>query len=210
MPLPQADLHLSAPLYRPSVQAPKGEVNRSQYTLMNKSHGFTLIELLVVIAIVATVAAIATPSWNNMIVSNRIRAAVNDWILSTHFARSEALKRNITIILCPSSNGTSCTNTDYESGWIVTTATGTSGIILQDTLPKQRLTMVPNLSSKRRIRFLPNGLLIGNYTGVHITVRDFPASDDSLTRHICVPRTGRIRVYTDDQFMNLPGSVCGV
>jgi type IV fimbrial biogenesis protein FimT len=164
---------------------------------------------MVVVAIVAIVAVVATPSWNRLVVSNRIRAAVNDWTLSMHFARSEAVRRNVPVTLCPSSDGSTCTTSDYEAGWIVKTQLpAVNGEVLQDTLPKQRLTMVPNSSTKRNITFLPNGTLIGNYTGVHITVRDDPAEDDSLSRHICVPRTGRIKVYTDDQYMNLPASAC--
>lgn len=169
-----------------------------------RDKGFTLIELMVVVAIVAIIAAIATPSWNDLIVSNRIRAAVNDWVSSTQFARSEALRQNVPIILCPSSNGTSCTASDYEGGWIVTTE---AGVVLQDTLPKQRVKMTLNLSSKRNVTFLPNGLLIGNYTGARITVRDYPASNDALSRYICIARTGRIKIYTDAQIMT--GSACG-
>lgn len=175
-------------------------------TNFHRHKGFSLIELMVVVALVAIVAAIATPSWNRLIISNRIRAAVNDWTLSMQFARVEALRQNAPVTLCPSSNGTSCTASDFEAGWIVITE---AGVVLQDTLPKQRLTMVPNSSSKRNITFQPNGLLISNYTGVHITVRDDPATDDSLSRHICIPRTGRIKVYTDDQYMSLPASACG-
>ncbi len=180
----------------------------SEQLQSRRAKGFTLIELMVVVAIVAIVAAIATPSWNNMIVSNRIRAAVNDWILSANFARSEAQKRNRQVILCPSSNGTSCTSTDFESGWIVTTDTVDTGTKLQDTLPKQRLTMVPSASNKRNLTFLPNGSLSGGFTGVRITVRDDPPLDDSLSRYICVARTGRIRVYTDAQYMDLPSHAC--
>jgi len=181
---------------------------RTLKPLSHRHQGFTLIELMVVVSIVAILAAIATPSWNRMIVSNRIRAAVNDWTLSVQFARSEALRRNEAVRLCPSSNGTSCTSTDYELGWIVTasSATNASTRILQDTLPKQRLTMVQ--VPTRVLTFLPNGLLEGGFAGAHITVRDFPTVDDSMTRHICVPRTGRVKVYTDEQFMNF-SSTCG-
>ncbi len=174
-----------------------------------RQRGFTLVELMVVVAIVAIVAAIATPSWNNMVVSNRIRSAVNDFSLSMQFARSEALRQNFPVTLCPSTDGTSCTSSDYEGGWIVMRLDQNNNVVvLQDTLPRQRLTMVPNLSSKRNITFLPNGSLIGNYTGVHITVRDDPPTDDSLSRHICIPRTGRVSVYTDAQYMALPSGSC--
>jgi len=164
---------------------------------------------MVVVSIMSIIAALAAPSWNRLIVSNRIRAAVNDWTLSMQFARSEALRLNIPVTICPSSSGTTCTASDFEAGWIVKTQLpAIAGIVLQDTLPRQHLTMVPNLSARRNITFLPNGSLIGNYVGVHITVRDDPADDDTVSRHICVPRTGRIKVYTDEQYMLLPASAC--
>lgn len=174
--------------------------------------GFTLIELMVVIAIVAILTTIAIPSWERMIVSNRIRAAVNDWNLSVQFARSEALRQNLPVTLCPSLNGTTCGGaaSGYEVGWIVKTQLPADpGIILQDTLAKQRLTMTLNVATKRALTFLPNGLLIGNYVGGMITVRDFPATDASLSRYICIPRTGRPKTYTENQFMSLPGAACG-
>lgn len=188
---------------------PSMESNHMPNSDRSHQQGFTLVELMVVVALVAILATIATPSWNRMIVSNRIRAAVNDWTLSAQFARSEALRRNESVTLCPSNNGTGCTSSDYETGWIVIASNNTSAgtRVLQDTLPKERLTMVQAI--RRVVTFLPNGLLVGNFTGAHITVRDLPASDISLTRHICIARTGRIKVYTNEQFMNLSTSACG-
>jgi type IV fimbrial biogenesis protein FimT len=161
---------------------------------------------MVVVSIVAILAALAGPSWDRLIVSNRLRSAVNDWNLSMQFARSEAARQNVPVTLCPSSNGATCTASDYEAGWIVKTQLpAVAGVILQDTLPKQRLTMVP---SERNIIFLPNGKPATNFMGTRITVRDDPASVDALSRYICVARTGRARVYTEDQYMALPAAAC--
>jgi type IV fimbrial biogenesis protein FimT len=163
--------------------------------------GFSLVELLVVLALIATVTAIASPSLEKMLTATRIRSAVNDWASSAQFARTEALRRNEMVTLCPSSNGSSCTSTDYEQGWIVIASSSTlsAGRILQDTFPKPRVTLVQ--ATAKKIEFLPNGLLKNNFTGAHLTVRDFPAHDNSLTRHLCVGRTGRIKIYSDAEYM---------
>lgn len=172
--------------------------------------GFTLIELIVVVAMVAIIAALATPSWNTMIVNNRIRAAVNDWTQSFYFARNEAIRQNVAVTICASSTGLDCTASGYELGWIVKTGlpAATTGTILQDTLPVNRATLTPNINAARAITFLPNGLPIGNFAGAHLVVRDFPAADNSLSKYICIARTGRLRVYTNDQFLNLT-TTCG-
>lgn len=168
--------------------------------------GFTLIELMVVMAMVAIIAALATPSWNAMVVSNRIRVSVNDWTQSFYFARNEAVRQNLAVTICASSDGAICTASGYEMGWIVVTAVG--GNILQDTLPVNRATLTPNINAARSITFLPNGLPVGNFAGAHLMVRDFPAVDSSLSKYICIARTGRLRVYNNDQFLNLT-TTCG-
>lgn len=82
--------------------------------------GFTLIELLVTIAIVAILATVAAPSFNEAILSSRLTAFANNFVASALLARSEAIKRNATVSLCRSDNGTSCaTSGGWQQGWIV-------------------------------------------------------------------------------------------
>ena len=158
--------------------------------------GFTLIELMVVMALVAIVTQMAIPSWTAMIASNRVRTAANNWTQSFYFARSEAIRQNTPMTICASSDGSSCTDSGYEVGWIVKTGLpDASGIVLQDSLPLKGITLTPSATTARAITILPNGLPIGNFAGASLTAQEYPATSTSPTKQITIARTGRIKVY---------------
>lgn len=91
---------------------------------MQKQAGFTILELMIVITIAAALAALALPSlkdWNR----NGHRTAATTTLLATiHLARSEAVKRNARVAICPSDkpgvvDATCSGNKNFASGWIV-------------------------------------------------------------------------------------------
>lgn len=58
---------------------------------MNKiNRGFTLVELMVVLVVVGIGMSVAVPSFQGMIVRNRIITQANDMILAVNLSRSEA------------------------------------------------------------------------------------------------------------------------
>lgn len=173
--------------------------------------GFTLIEVMVVVSIIAILLTLASPLWRSLIDNNRTRSAANEWIASTQFARSEALRTNGPITICKSSDGASC-NTDvatgFEIGWIVKIGTiGASGAVLQDTISKDGVSMASSLGA---LTFLPNGLPSGNFSGLSIAVTSAYADAASASiKHICMARTGRVRVFSDQQYSALvPAESC--
>lgn len=85
-----------------------------------KNNGFTVIELMLTIAVIAVVATLAIPSFQTMIMNNRLSSQVNEITSLVSFARSEASKRpDARITLCPSNDGATCSGgAPWETGWI--------------------------------------------------------------------------------------------
>ena len=97
---------------------------------MRKNTGFTLVELLITIVIVGVLLAVGIPSLKTFMKGNQLVASTNELISAFNVARSEAIKRNGSVTVCESANGTACTDPvtgRWEDGWIVFVgAVGTS------------------------------------------------------------------------------------
>ncbi len=72
------------------------------------SKGFTLIELMVTVGVVAILAAIAYPSFQGTLRSNRVVSATNEVAGLMSLARSEAIRNKRGGGVCGSTNGSSC------------------------------------------------------------------------------------------------------
>ncbi len=82
------------------------------------SHGFTLVELMIAVAIVAILAALAFPSFQGTLRSNRAATSTNEMLASLSLARTEAIRNNRGASICPSADGASC-GADWNAGWLV-------------------------------------------------------------------------------------------
>lgn len=82
--------------------------------------GFTLVELLVTLAVLSILMTVGIPGFQNFIESNRLTGVTNDLVGALNYARSEAVKRGVPVVLCKTANGTSCaTSGNWEGGWLV-------------------------------------------------------------------------------------------
>ena len=64
------------------------------------SLGITLIELMVVLAVLVILAAVGIPAFQRLAAESRVSSQANATQSAVQFARSEALKRRSSIVLC--------------------------------------------------------------------------------------------------------------
>ena len=81
--------------------------------------GFTLIEMLVSILILTILLLLAIPSFSVLISNNRMISEVYVMRATINHARTEALARREPIVICPTTDGLACTDSnDWSAGYM--------------------------------------------------------------------------------------------
>lgn len=176
---------------------------------MINGNGFTVIELVITVALVAILATIAVPAYTTMMTNNRMVGEINDFVGGLHFARSEAIKRGLDVVVCKSADGQLCTTAgDWSQGWVI--FQDTNGTRTRDGTGCPGQPCEPLISAHSAfkggdqfigtgnpadwVRFSRNGFS-GNSFGT-LTLCD-SGKDAKQARAIIISRTGRIRLGED-------------
>lgn len=158
--------------------------------------GITLIEVLITLALIVILSSWGIPEFIALYQKNTLASEVNTLLTHLMQTRSEAMKRNVPVVICRSENGSSClrsgsSSTDWSVGWLIY-ANADDDKLRDPVEPiiRVRHKLPSNLSLHFngwwRLTFKPTGRT-GNGT---FTFCDLQAN----SRRIIVYRSGRFRV----------------
>ena len=168
---------------------PTMSTSRQPATPLRQS-GFTLIELMIGLALIAILLAIGVPSLREAYMNVRITGQTNDFMSALQLARSEAVKQNVGVFVCASTNQTDCNASDWARGWIVFADTDGDGTKDADELAiKSRGALEGNNTMLSSAVVAPASAFFLPYrpTGVSsAAIRNFVICDSRTT-----PNTGR-------------------
>jgi type IV fimbrial biogenesis protein FimT len=159
---------------------------------ISRAAGFSLIELMVAVSVLAMLLAIGVPTFQNAALGSRLTASANNLVASIQLARSEAIKRNVTVTVCASADGAACGG-GWEQGWIVLDG---AGVLIERTAALPAGYVMSQAGGVAPLRFEPIGI---GATSATVTVcRDDPAGPQerivnvaaSGTTYVSITNTG--------------------
>jgi type IV fimbrial biogenesis protein FimT len=84
------------------------------------SRGTSLIETIFVLATAAILLGAGLPMLRDLVAGSRVMAGTNLLVADLAFARTESIKRSISVVLCESLDGVSCTERpNWSNGWLI-------------------------------------------------------------------------------------------
>ncbi len=171
-----------------------------------KEPGFTLVELMVTLTVLSALLVVGVPAFQTFIQNNRQTSEQNGLLLTLLGARSEAVRANVPVVVCASTNGLSCRNCgsdaecgNWEDGWITFTdvvrGTATTEGLPNLTAGGAAELCEPNedclLSASEGLNAGSTLRLAGTANG-NAVVYDTTGANDlaaSLTFTMCMPKT---------------------
>jgi len=175
--------------------------------------GMTMVELLMVIVVVAILMTIAVPSYRYVTNSNRVAAEVNGLLGDLQYARGEAIRNGLNVVVCISTDGASCTNPtgSWHTGWIVfVDANGNGSVDAGESVLRVQAPFVSTdtLSSGgafSAVSFNREGFAAGVPASEFVTLHDATANS-AWTRCLSVGVVGQMTLLLYNQSFN--GNTC--
>jgi type IV fimbrial biogenesis protein FimT len=158
--------------------------------------GFTIIELMLTLSVFGILVAIGAPSFNDLIVSTRIKNAASDLYGSLALARSEALKRNANVTVEPVTSGG-----EWANGWQV--KAGTTVLNTRGAISNLKIECPAGSVCTQTLTYGRNGRLTSGTISLSVDLASPPAPRRVPMRCVNIDLSGRVNVTADN---NLDGN----
>jgi len=114
--------------------------------------------MLVTLAVGSILLSLAVPAFRTFLQNDRLMTQGSALSMSLYAARSEAIKQDVSVQVCASVNGLTCSGAaTWEQGWIVlSTAPGATPVQVSGAQPTG--TTVRSTTGVSQVTFLPTGL----------------------------------------------------
>lgn len=185
----------------------------------SSTRGFTLIELLITMSVAGILMAIALPNLRTFLVSNNLSSNVNAFVGLMNYARSEAIVRNQSVLVCPktSAASNSCNSSQFWNEYdleVFVDVDGSDSWTTGDILLKT-VTAIDTTSNNFRIvkptgaaSFIKFGAVgLSQYThrfDLYAVNASDSAYETKYGRTVCISKPGRAKV------VSYTGSGCSV
>jgi type IV fimbrial biogenesis protein FimT len=156
-----------------------------------RTAGFTIIELMTTVVILAILVAIAVPSFNDLILSTRIKGAASDIYGALALARSEAIKRNGNVTIGPLTVGG-----QWADGWQV--LTGATVLVTHGPLSNLKVECPSGTACTQTLTYARSGRLTSGSITLSVDLVTPPTPRRVPMRCVNVDLGGRINVTADN------------
>lgn len=167
------------------------------------ARGFSVVELIVVMSIASVLITVAAPAMGVFVRNDRLQTQALDLMRTMHFARSEAIKRKVPVVLCRSANPAAAAPecggiaNSWGSGYMVfasndgsTTYQSATHELLRIGMPaRSGLSVISNSALNNKVEYNPDGTT--NEGGVTARFAICDSRGGSVGRQLEVTPVGR-------------------
>jgi type IV fimbrial biogenesis protein FimT len=167
------------------------------------ARGLTLIELLIVMLILAVTITMAAPPMRQLVYSTRVSSEINRLMTAVNLVRSEALRLNQPVSMCPSFmavTGESICSGTFADGWIIFSNIDRDKVVDKGDQVIRVFEAIPagytltnrkgTIAAKERITYLSDGSSRRNRTLLLCA----PATGAEIKKSLVMNIVGRPRV----------------
>ena len=194
----------------------------------DRQTGFTLLELLIALVIAALILGIGSPTFGEFRRNSRLTGAANDLLGAIQLARTEAVKQQRTVSLCPTADAGSedafCSDDPDFTQWIVFTdpdgncerAVSEPLIRAQTMLGAGEAMRIAAVAQGTCLSFASSGFLREGAEPAadrilicdHFGIGERGGTNQSAARGIVVTPTGRVAITRDKNMIEAWGIPC--